>query len=744
MSPTPILRRRRSVSLTFSVAIVACCLGSVVACKAGPRPTPETAPPEPSAPPISAVELAGTVAITVGDHVLVLPDWKEEDLPQRLLLRSADGRPLAEAEPRPRDLGWEARLRDSAGEPVALAPGLRLWAELGGQPRELVRIPDWTWAFDREAGRLSLRSRSGAVDADSEHAFSLRLAGTGSAGELDALPADPRSFAWDPTVLTNTQALTLALHTEQERLRIRWPRRRPFVRVSLLPGDIMGHLAPGATITVTLQRGDSEGRGIAQADDNGSFTAWAYDASGRRLVPRPGDRVAASDGATTLAVEVPEFSAAWSVEDGRLAGRGPAGAGMDFTLWNPWRPGETETPDGAVEVGGDWGLLPTKGLHPATHFYITTHLPFGDQLYYCQQIPMLYVEPGDGKGGSPRASTVEVQALWEVSAQLDLLRGGKRVAGATGGGPWSGNLELTLRDEQGQAARMLAGDRLRITAEGQTMEMEIAAFDASFAGGDAQELVGQAPEGARIRLANPENPFPEPATVAEGGRWRLASAPLWQLAALEPLPGGLPALAPGERVEAFTSLPSGHNLRRRFGGPRVEATLGEAGFRVILPEGMEPAALRVERAGERLALSATPTELTWGQAYSVTLGSAPDAAGGLRAADRLQLQTAVGRPLWSSTLPSLEAGLVGTVIEGAPQAEGLMDIEVFLAPGEPPLRYAVQAAEGPWRLDLLRPPAGQAIAPPEMVRRVDLVWNHEGVSLRRHLGRPGPPVKGIR
>ena len=272
--------------------------------------------------------------------------------------------------------------------------------------------------------------------------------------------------------------------------------------------------------------------------------------------------------------------------------------------------------------------------------------------------------------------------------------------------------------------------------------MEIGAFDASYAGGDAQELVGQAPEGARIRFANPENPFPEPETKAAGGNWRLASAPLWQLASLDPLPGGLPGLAPGERVEVFTTLPSGHNLRRRFGGPRVEAALGEAGFRAILPEGMEPAALRLERAGERLSLSATPTDLTWGQAYTVTLGSEPAAAGGLRAADRLLLQTAEGSPLWSSTLPSLEANLAGTAIEGAPQSDGLMDIEVFLAPGEPPLRYAVQAAEGPWRLDLLRPPAGQAIAPPDLVRRVDLVWNHQGISLRRHLGRPSGPPPG--
>jgi hypothetical protein len=77
------------------------------------------------------------------------------------------------------------------------------------------------------------------------------------------------------------------------------------------------------------------------------------------------------------------------------------------------------------------------------------------------------------------------------------------------------------------------------------------------------------------------------------------------------------------------------------------------------------------------------------------------------------------------------------MLSGEAPAGALLDLELATAEGEPPLRYAVNADDaGLWRLDPLRPPAGQAIAPPDLVRRVDVVWRDQGLELRRSLPVP--------
>ena len=518
-------------SLASAALLVLATLLPLAACRSQRRPTlPADPAPQGDRRSLPIAALAGKVAMTVGDHVVSFADWEEDRLPERLLLRAADGRKLGEGELRASDRGWEARLRDAEGEPSAIAAGQQVVAVTGDEAGELLRLPEWRWAFDRDRGRLRLLPAGDAHAGGPDRPVSLRLSAGPDGHGRGPLPDDPLAFAWDPTVLTGTEALTLELRSDKDRLMVSWPRRRPFLRVSLLPGDVTGNLAPNANIALTLTRGAGVVRGLAWSDESGAFTAWLYDEAGRRLVPRRGDLLAVSDGATILRVEVPEFRAAWSVDEGRLAGRAPAGAGLDFTLWNPWRPGETETPRHRAGDGGDWSLQPAKGLHPATHFYITTHLPYGDQLYYCQQIPMLYLEPGDGTGATKRAAQVEVQALWEVRAALELERQGQVIGGAEGGGPWSGNLDLVLRDDRGEPLAVRAGDRLRLSAEGQTLEAEVSAFDVRYTGGPEQELIGQAPAAALVRLAQPENPAPEPVTQADaGGAWRLQTAARWTL-----------------------------------------------------------------------------------------------------------------------------------------------------------------------------------------------------------------------
>lgn len=739
-------RRSKLASLLLGLVAVAMVLGTV-ACVRTPAPTPRSHDPSQGDPaadggagrPVARATLDGRLAITVGDHVVRLSAWPESKVPDELLLRAEDGKALASSPLRRSEDAWEARFLDDEGEPVPLAPGLRLWSAFAGERRELVRLPDLRWAFDRRAKRIRLLTK--ADDSTAIGDLVVSLSGPGGA-ESRALPASggPPSFDWDPMSLAPTAALTLHLRSADGLLAAAWPRRAPYLRVSLLPGDIMGNLEPGAAIQLSLDREGRTGSGIALAGGDGSFTAWIFDAQGRRMVPRQGDLVRAGDGATTLEITVPAFSASWDLEGNRLAGSGPAQAALDFTLWNPWRLGETETPSGLVDAGGTWSLRPRHGLHPATHFYITTHLPMGDQLYYCQQIPMLYLEPGDGSGPS-RAAGVEVQALWGLEARVALLRDGREVATAAGGGAWSGNLRLELRDGEGRAVALRPGDRVSLTAEGRTMVAEVGAFDAAFRGGPAQTLEGIAPPGADVALALPESPFAEPAVTASGqGAWRLGTADRWELLRPEPLPGGFPALVGGARVEAFTTLASGHNLRRRFGGPQVEADLGAADFRAVLPEGVDPSSLRLQRGGKPVPLRLEAGGHAWGREYRVTIGDANAAQASLRSGDQLLLQLP-GQPLlWSQTVAALQAELAGSLVLGSAEALSLLDVEVTLAEGEPPLRYAVTAdEEGSFSLDLARPPAGQALAPLSSVRQVHLVRQQDGLTLRLPLGRPQAP-----
>jgi len=718
---------------------------------------------------------AGRLAITIGDHLIRGESWPGDALPDRALLRDSAGRPKGAAAVRSSSAeDWEARLEDEAGEATPLRPGDRLWLETGGKRQEVLRLPGLHLAFDRAADRLILRPATEAEAARLqavERTLDLprgRLVLDPEAGP-DApavtpgspmIPAaattstataaitgllDGGAFPLDPQTAEGGQAITLSLHSRAERWNLAWPRRAPYLRISLHPGDITGNLEPGAAISLSL-RGpeDRGGRGIARAGDDGGFSTWLFAEDGQRVKPRPGDTVVADDGVTRLEVTVPEFAAAWDLAAGRLAGRGPASAALDFTVWNPWRPGETVTPKSAVGPDGAWSLAPEHGLHPATHFYITTHLPDGDQLYHCEQIPMLYLEPGDGSGKDPRAAFVEVQTLWGLQASLELLREGSVVAEAAGGGPWSGNLGLILQGPDGRPVAVRSGDRLRAAVGSQALEAEVAPFTASWQGGDRGLVVGKAPAGATVGVAEPESPFPDATTSAGAdGAYALSAGDLWSLGEdADPLPGDLPPLAPGAKAEVYTTLASGHNLRRSFRGPTVSATLGEAALKGSFPGDGNGFTVAVMREGKPLE-GGQQAELEGATgAFSLRLASTASPAAtstGLAPGDRI-LVKAAGRetPLIDVTLPqiSLARGADG-MLSGEAPAGALLDLELATAEGEPPLRYAVTADDaGLWRLDPLRPPAGQAIAPPDLVRRVDVVWRDQGLELRRSLPVP--------
>ena len=718
---------------------------------------------------------AGRLAITIGDHLIRGERWPGAELPDRALLRDAAGQAKGAAEVRSDGgEGWEARLEDEAGEATPLRPGDRLWLETGGERREVLRLPGLRLSFDRAADRLVLLPATEAdgirlrtiertldlprgrfvldpetgPDAPEVTPGTALTTATATDAPRTALPttaaragpAGAGAFPLDPQTIEGGQAVTLSLRSRAERWNLAWPRRAPYLRVSLHPGDITGNLEPGAAITLSLSGpADRAGRGIARAGDDGGFSTWLFAADGRRVKPRPGDTVLADDGVTRLEVTVPEFAVAWDLATERLTGRGPAAASLDFTVWNPWRPGETETPKSAVGPDGAWSLAPEHGLHPATHFYITTHLPDGDQLYHCEQVPMLYLEPGDGSGRDPRAAFVEVQTLWELRAELELRREDRVVARAAGGGPWSGNLGLILQGTDGAPMPIRTGDVVRASIGSQVLEAKVLPLTASWQGGERGLVVGNAPPGATVGLAEPESPFPDASTRGDAdGTYSLSAAGLWSMSEDgEALPDGLPPMAPGAKGEVYSTLASGHNLRRSFRGPTVVAALSEPTVQGTLPRG-DGFTVAVDRRGSPLA---DPSRmLLVGATGLFTAELAVDSAtASLASGDRITV-IALGRrrPLIDVTLPALSLVLdADGIVSGEAPAGALLDVELLTAAGEPPLRYAVTADRaGQWRLDALRPPAGQAIAPPDLVRRVDVVWRDQGLELRRSLSVP--------
>lgn len=784
-SPHQTTLRSTARALGIAATLVLVATASLACVNRRPTAPPPTASTDESDAIPPAGLPAGRLAITIGDHLIRGESWSNKALPDRALLRDAAGRAKGEADVRASgDEGWEARLEDDEGEATPMRPGDRLWLETGGERQEVLRLPDMHLAFDRTADRLVLRPateaeaarlraiertldtprvrlvldpESGpdapAVTPGSTMTSTAATASTATTAPETtqpptAAPHEPigaEEFPLDPQTVEGGQAITLSLHSRAERWNLAWPRRAPYLRISLHPGDITGNLEPGAAITLSLRGPESRaGRGIARAGEDGGFTTWLFGEDGRRVKPRPGDTVVAYDGVTRLEVTVPEFAVAWDLAAGRLTGRGPAGAALDFTVWNPWRPGETVTPKSTVGPDGAWSLAPKQGLHPATHYYITTHLPDGDQLYHCEQIPMLYLEPGDGSGSDPRAAFVEVQTLWGLQAKLELQRQGRVVAQAAGGGPWSGNLGLILRGPDGEAVTVRTGDIVRATVGSQVLEAEVAPFSATWQETNGGLVSGIAPPGSTVGLAEPESPFADAITRADAnGAFTLTTAGRWTLGEkVLGLQEGLPNLAPGAKGEVFTTLPSGHNLRRSFRGPTVLATLDASVLRGGLPG--DDFYVSVKRQDTSLEASTDIDLLTTSFTAELTTTGTTEH---LTAGDRVTLSVGGRRerfasggedPLIDVTLPDLRLarGADGTLSGEAP-AGALLDLELATAEDQPPLRYAGTADDaGHWRLDPLRPPAGQAIAPPDLVRRIDVVWRDQGLELRRSLSVP--------
>ncbi|MEO8082977.1 MAG: hypothetical protein ABI780_04090 [Ardenticatenales bacterium] len=552
-------------------------------------------------------------------------------------------------------------------------------------------------------------------------------------------------------------------------VRLNVPRRVPFARVSLHPGDVATYLRPGAVVSLTLAGPDgavlATGRGVGDIDGRASI--WAHDPAFRRRAARPGDVVTVDDGETRLAVTVPPFRAHHDLAAGTLTGLGVPGDPLDATLWNPWYPGELDEPRGAVGPDGAWSMRPKVRLHPASHYYITEYLASGDRLFYCYQAPMLHVASG--------SATVGVQALYYADVRLSLERAGRVVATGRTVRPWVEIAQIPLTDDMGRPVATAAGDVLKATLDGEVVEVDVeaitAAVDVGAAGeddahavagaggaatvdvaanagvdGDANgdgaadataTVVGTARPGAVLELLG-SSPLGISTTVGADGRYRFPPSEDMRL------DGALPRA--GTELAVAERLPNGHFRVARLVGPAMTADIGArtvtgqalAGTRLSIVHGADRADAVADAADRFTAtLPAAARVITAGDVVTLTVPASISSAAAS--------PSAPGRPTamaeaWSTSLrvPSFDATYDAATgrLTGRTSGE-LVAVAVWAGDALEPERWNVPVADvdGPWSVDLTAPTMGAEPVAAGAVRRVEAVVRVEGHGVRWGWGR---------
>lgn len=492
--------------------------------------------------------------------------------------------------------------------------------------------------------------------------------------------------------LVGGRALTVTLEVAGGERRV-LRRKVPYVRVSLHPGDVVGAGLPLAPVTVTLRGSDGalRARGLARAEIQGDFMVWLRDANGARVRARPGDRVTVEAGDAPWSLDLPTLDGQAQGRS-RLGGAGPPGAVIDLTLWNPWLPGQYQVTATAAGADGRWTSPVAVPLEPSTHYYMTARLPLGDQVFHCQQLPRLHLEPG--------SAIVRVDALSDLDAELTLHRGiaGPPLARAAGREAWSGELALTFRDGAGRPVLVQAGDRLRGQVNGDTIDLEVPPLAAAL--DRAGRVTGRAAPGTEIRLAMP-GPLDGAAARADAaGRFDIPLDP-------ERFPDGLPPL--GQTLVVYALLPGDHNVERRFAGGSLLLDLGQG---VVTGEADPGAVLRLTIAGTEVSAQADA-----GGAVQLAVPTL-DRVG---AAARIDL----GRRSLDLVLPRLTLAYdaASGLADGQGPPETAVELRVLQDPAGPGESLSVTTdAEGRWSIDLRGGPGRGhrylAAAP----RRLELRW----------------------
>lgn len=507
--------------------------------------------------------------------------------------------------------------------------------------------------------------------------------------------------------LLGGRALTVTLESAGGTRRV-LRRRVPYVRVSLHPGDVVGAGLPLAPVTVTLRGSDGalRARGLARAEMQGDFMVWLRDANGARVRARPGDRVTVEAGDAPWSLDLPTLDGR-AQGPSRLGGTGPPGADIDLTLWNPWLPGQYQVTATAAGPDGRWSSPVAVPLEPSTHYYMTARLPLGDQVFHCQQLPRLHLQPG--------SAIVRVNALSDLDAELTLRRGSADSAPARAAGreAWSGELALTFHDAAGRPVIVQAGDHLRGQVNGVAVDLEVPPLAADL--DRAGRVTGRAAPGTEIRLAMP-GPLDGAATRADAeGRFVLPLDP-------ERFPDGLPPW--GQELVVYALLPGDHNLERRFAGGSLLLDLGPG---VVTGEADPGAALRLTIAGTEVAAAADA-----GGAFRLEVPTL-DRVG---AAARIE----IGRRRLDLVVPrlSLAYDAASGLADGQGPPETAVELRVLQDPASPGESLsATTDAEGRWSIDLRGGPGRGhrylAAAP----RRLELRWTErQGLVWQRAWERP--------
>jgi len=649
--------------------------------------------------------------------------------PLSITLRSRDGtlRAIASAGIDGRGGAWSTVLLDGQGGDVAPAGGDRLHLTDRGRAYDWT-IPDVALHFGRGTDTVSGTTAAGAL---------LDVAVTGARqgiadgglppaqaayARTTSLPSGDAATAPPPTTARSIAGADgsfvihlgagVALRGDDEvkttvtvgGVRLHAPRRVPFLRVSLHPGDVTAFVRPNALVTVTLRGADGEVRaaGSGIADYAGRATVWAHDAAFRRTPARPGDVVEVTDGETNLRLRVPAFHAVHDLEHGTLAGIGHAGGALDITLWNPWYPGEIDEPRSTVGADGRWSVTPEVALHPASHYYITNHFPDGDRIFYCYQIPMLHVAPGQ--------PVVGVQALYFADAHLELVRAGRTIATGRTTNPWVEIASVVLRDGAGAPVSAQSGDTVRATLDGVPAEVEVGRLTATVEPED-EVVTGTAAPGAVLELMR-TSPLGAKTTAGADGGYRFDPAEsAW-------LDGALPR--PGIELNVVERLAGGHFRRARLIGPTIEVDIGT---RTVTGQAAGGSSVVVRRGTDRATAAADASDR-----YTATL---PAATGVLTGGDVVTLTLGS----WSTSLRVLPLAASFDPATGritGRTAGDLVVLAVWAGDADMPERWTVpvDAVDGPWSVDVTKPGVGVAPIDPARVRRIEATIPIEGHAVR--------------
>lgn len=285
--------------------------------------------------------------------------------------------------------------------------------------------------------------------------------------------------------------------------------------------------------------------------------------------------------------------------------------------------------------------------------------------------------------------------------------------GRRGGGPWSGNVTVVLRDPAGAPAAVRAGDTIVADLDGRTIAVEVPPLEVE-AAGDSEAFAGRAAPGQALGLAWPENPIADVgATAAADGTFEIVPNEA--------------ARDPDRDVEVYAMLASGHTVRRRFTRPALDVTLGG---RAVTGTGEPGSRLTLRHLAGGSSVAEAAAEVDAAGRFTATFAAGTPA---LRPGDVVGVQRDPDGPKEPLALPDIAAtlDLAGGTVRGTGPADTVLDVVVHVGEGDPPSRLAAFVADdGTWSVDLRNPVSGLSVMDLDRILHVE-IERHDG----RHVAR---------